>query len=256
MKTRPTRALALLLLFFPLVCSAQILFDGSLETALNQQGWAYLTNPLFGAQASQTVNPSGTLLDTRAPIGEQAGYFSFNLPGNILINSNEGFGLRFIVNLRDEQHTSENRAGFSVLVIDQQLRAIELGFWKNRIWAQHDDPLFTQAESTEFYTQSETHYYLYLLQEHYHLFANNQLILQGDLRDYTAFNSNIDPYETANLIFLGDNAGAAGALAQISYIAISAPEFSVPLPSWAYILSALLLLFISLTCRPSLSHSL
>ena len=121
----------------------------------------------------------------------------------------------------------DDRAGFSLIVVSSDKRAIELGFWKDRIWAQADGaaeppagPLFTQAEGAAFNTQvGRIPYTLVVQGDAYTLSSTGTPILSGKLRDYSAFNGLPDPYETPNLIFLGDDTAAAGAKIDLAYVA-------------------------------------
>ena len=38
--------------------------------------------------------------------------------------------------LLSETHSTNDRAGLSLIVLSSDLRGIELGFWTNEIWAQ------------------------------------------------------------------------------------------------------------------------
>lgn len=49
-------------------------------------------------------------------------------------------------------------------------------------------------------------------------------ILKGSLRDYTAFTGAIDPYETPNFIFFGDNTTSAKANINFRSASITVPE--------------------------------
>jgi hypothetical protein len=53
-------------------------------------------------------------------------------------------------------------------------------------------------------------------------------ILTGRLRDYTNFSGPIDPYETPNFIFLGDNTTSAEGRTRISLIAVEVVEGDPP----------------------------
>jgi hypothetical protein len=68
----------------------------------------------------------------------------------------------------------------------------------------------------------------------YTLAANGSTVLSGPLRDYTLAPPPplpINPYTTANLIFLGDDISSAQARITLRYATvINAPPFSVYLP--------------------------
>jgi Ca2+-binding RTX toxin-like protein/Tol biopolymer transport system component len=145
----------------------------------------------------------------------------------------------------------DDRAGFSVIALSSDKKGIELGFWTNRIWAQEDgttqsnpslEPdtsgnqyrtLFTQAEGFDFNTTSLVNYDLAILGDNYTLFANGNSILNGRLRDYTAFVPPTqfgfqmpDPYEKANFLFFGDNTPSAGANINLSRVAVTTNSIS------------------------------
>jgi hypothetical protein len=136
-----------------------------------------------------------------------------------------------------ESHISNDRAGFSLLVTSSDKRGIELGFWENEIWAQEggSSQPFTHAEGAAFTTTTDlVEYRLSVLGNSYTLAANGSTVLAGLLRDYTAAPSPplpVNPYKTANLIFLGDDTSAAQARIKLRGVAvINAPPFIVYLP--------------------------
>jgi hypothetical protein len=113
------------------------------------------------------------------------------------------------------------------------LQAIELAFWTDEIWAQEGgtDALFTHAEGAAFNTTAAlTTYELAVQGDEYALFAGGSQILSGPLRDYTALESLIDPYETPDLLFLGDNTSRGLAKVNIAYVAVQtvSPPTSTP----------------------------
>jgi hypothetical protein len=143
----------------------------------------------------------------------------------------------FTVQVLTETHVSPHRAGFSALVIGSDLRGIELGFWENEVWAQEGGSInpFTHAEGATFTTTAELiEYRLSVVGESYTLAANGSTVLSGLLRDYTLAPPPplpLNPYTTANLIFLGDDTSSAQAKIKLRYAAvINAPPFSIHLP--------------------------
>jgi hypothetical protein len=202
-----------------------ILYDGSLGTLPDAQAFIYLTIP-FTPQATQTYSNGVTILNTMPVQSEMAGYFA--RPEAVpTLERSQGFTLTFTIQIDEEEHASNNRAGFSVIVLSDDLLGIELGFWEDRIWAQEggEPPdLFTQAEGVDFDTTADlTTYYLTVLSDTYALFVDQMPILTGPIRDYTAFEGQIDPYETPNLIFLGDNTSSARTQVRLAYVAITIP---------------------------------
>ena len=210
-------------------CSADILlYDDSTSQRPGDQPWlAYAT---LGGTATETIVPTGVTLATDN--AASAGYSSHTPFGPLknpafpALNRVPGFALDFELKVNDENHSSLNRAGFSVLLLSSDSRGIELGFWEDEIWAQSDSPLFTHAESVSFNTTAaEVDYQLAIQGNGYSLFGNSSLLLSGSLRNYSSFGS--PPYTLPNFLFLGDNTSSANANVTIGNISLSA----VPEPS-------------------------
>ena len=148
-----------------------------------------------------------------------------------------GYSVFFNLQINAETHNDANRAGFSVTVIGDDLIGIEISFWDNAVWAQHDGTtgvLFTRGETVTVGTTTLSQYELRVLASNYQLLQNSVPILSGALRDYTAFDHQArvmagfipvplpyDPYETANLLFLGDNTSRAHANADLTLVSVS-----------------------------------
>lgn len=62
----------------------------------------------------------------------------------------------------------------------------------------------------------------------YYLTANNQLILQGSLQNYTANGLPYDPYQTPNFLFLGDNTNSADATVTLARLGVATPTLGTP----------------------------
>lgn len=211
------------LVLIPSLSSAAVLFDGQLGTPPDSQGWNFITSPLSGALATESATVGWTTLDTRGRRTDSAGYPSFSHPGVGVLDRNSGFTLSIDLKLLAETHVSTNRAGFSVLIVTNDLKAIELGFWTNQIWAQTDSPLFTHGESAAFSTTSAfVRYDLKITGSTYTLNAAGSPILTGPLRDYSSFGF---PYSVQNLVFFGDDTSSASAAIQIARVELnSVPE--------------------------------
>ena len=219
----------LLLAASPLA-KAQTLYNAGLGTLPEAQGWFFGD---FGTVTEILTNNS-VLLDTSATIQTQAGWSEIS---GADLNRTNGFTLLFDVLLNSETHASTNRAGFSVIVLGDDKRGIELGFWTNTVFAQSDSPLFTQAENASFSTTgSFVNYSLTLLATNYILQANGAPILSGPVRNYTAFTGTPDPYNTPDYIFFGDDTTSAGASVNVrSVTLILPPTLTMPVPgivSW------------------------
>lgn len=223
MRTKPFPCLlafsALAIVFLGAAASpseAQIFYDGTFGLPAGQ-GWSAVT---FGA--TQTLTNNGVLLDTSASSSVQAGY-SRTAPG--LLNRTNGFTLLFTAQMISEAHNNASRAGFSIIVLADDARGVELGFWTNNIFAQSDSPLFTHAEDTNFVATSPTDYALTFHASNYVLSANRTTILSGPVRDYSAFSGFPNPYSTPDFLFFGDDTtSAAGAFVLKKVVLITAPQ--------------------------------
>ncbi|MBW4514419.1 MAG: DUF4347 domain-containing protein [Timaviella obliquedivisa GSE-PSE-MK23-08B] len=210
------------------VLGATSFYQASLGTAPTAQGQLSFTNlnPVTPAQlGTQTFDSSGTILNTDVDSNIYAGYSNFSgatpvNPPLPKLDNVEGYSVSFNLQLLTESHTNSNRAGFSIIVVsNDKTKAIELGFQDGNIFAQKDAG-FTADESVTFNTKQSIDYRLEVLGNSYTLFANNAPILTGALRDYSAFSGAIDPYETPNFIFLGDDSTSAQGSFNLSQVVV------------------------------------
>jgi hypothetical protein len=200
----------------PVIASAQILFDGT-NGLPSAQGWAYVA--LGGTQA--LTNNNAVLLDTSANNSYQAGYSRTTSR----LDRTNGFTLLFTSQMIADAHATTNRAAFSVIVLADDKRGLELAFWTNTIFAQSDSPLFTHAEETKFVTTVLENYALTFHATNYVLTANGANILAGPVRDYTAFSGLPNPYSSTNFLFFGDDTtSAGGAVVLRKVVLITAPQ--------------------------------
>ena len=204
-------------LAIPASGSAQILFDGAIGLP-SGQGWTY-----FATGGTQAPTNNAVLLDTSANNSFQAGYS--RSPGRL--NRANGFTLLFTSQLIAEAHANNNRAGFSVIVLADDKRGLELAFWTNNIFAQSDSPLFTHAEETNILTTAFVDYALTFHATNYVLSANGADILSGPVRDYSAFSGFPNPYSSTNFLFFGDDTtSAGGAVILKKVVLITAPQLA------------------------------
>jgi hypothetical protein len=218
------------------LATTTVLYDGALNSGTpDTQGFFYLTNPPGGVQATQVFTNPITLLDTTPQVSDYAGYFAkptLYAP----LDRVDGYQVLFTVQVLTETHLSPDRAGFSLLITSSDKRGIELGFWESEVWAQEGGSLnpFTHAEGATFTTTDLIEYRLSVLGDHYALNADGVAVLSGPLRDYTQAPPPplpINPYTTANLIFLGDDTSSAQAQSALRYAAvIDAPPYQQYLP--------------------------
>lgn len=232
------------------VCAAPIppnapsmLYDSTLGNLPSNQQWQFVSSP--GATASQAYSNGLTVLDTFTQVADSAGYFVAPTQP-ITLDRSLGFVLNLSVEILTEAHNNANRAGFSIIVIASDGKGIELGFWDNSVWAQGDGiqpsnvPLFNHAESATFNTSAPVTYQLGLVTDTYALMVNGTTILSGPVRNYSAFNGFPDPYETPNLIFIGDDTTSARATVALGSISVQtcAGALSSPIvptgSSWKY----------------------
>lgn len=201
--------------------TAGVLYDGSLNTTPVDQGLPYASIPFL----NYYVTAGGmTTLDT-TPADNNGIYAGFITQSAEPLDRTAGYTLRFDIRVASSDFASSSRAGFSVIALSSDLKGIELGFHANEIFAQGDSPLFVRSEDVAFDTAAAmTRYDLEVLGNNYTLKADGITKLAGALRDYTAFVGTIDPYETPNLLFFGDDTTSARGRTEISYIATAVPE--------------------------------
>jgi hypothetical protein len=229
------------------------LFDGNGLPA-NQPWLSYATT---GGTATQTGQTTGVRLVT--DLAASAGYSNYTPLGALKngtfpsLNRANGFELTFNLTVSSENHSNNNRAGFSVSLIGSDVRGIELGFWGNQIWAQESSPLFTHGETIDFDTTLQRDYRLRVQDNSYALFSGGNQLLTGSIRNYTAFGS--PPYTLPNFLFLGDNTTSAGADITLGAITLQSDLTAVPEPSSLFFLLAtsILILCRKVVFRPRFS---
>jgi len=205
------------LLFFGLLAPAHglpvVLYNGSLNTGLTSQGWS------FGADAlsfSQNVSGGATTLTTTGSI--RAGY---SILSPFTLDHNVSYNFTFDVQLNSEDHSvsglTNDRSGFSIIVISSDLQGIELGFWTTDIWAQNVG--FTHGEDKAIDTTQRRTYSLGIGGSGYQLSSGGAVLLSGALRTYSGF-----PYNVPNFIFVGDDTHEANANSSVFGVTAATPE--------------------------------
>ena len=226
-----------------------ILYDSSVagQTPDNQNLYYLALFPPIDATTSWAANL--TMLDTRTDISESAGYYNYDTllaqPQKVplsLDRTGDGYTLRFFAQVIAENHSlSSNRAGFSVIVLSDDMQGIELGFWDDSIWAQDDTPTaFIRDESTSFDTTSSlVQYDLAIQNTGYTLYANGAPQLSGLLRNYAAYVPNDlahHVYHQPDFVFLGDNTSSASAELLLGDVVVL--DAAVPEPATMLLLGA------------------
>jgi hypothetical protein len=205
--------------------AAGTLFDASLGSTPDQQGWVLLRDPSSNS-AVQTVQSGVTVLDTMADQTDKAGYFATSLDPRIPyrhpllpnFDRTTGFVIRLDARLVDEVHRLD-RAGFGVIAVTDDLKAVELEFWPDELWVQADEPLFTHGEGAKFDTTSATvSYELRIQGDGYQVRANGAEILSGPLKEYSSFGA---PYSVPGFFFIGDDTTSAAARVEIARVDVN-----------------------------------
>ncbi len=219
-----------------------LLYDSSLGTLPSQQNfrWQRISpQPPFLPLASQTYSTPVTVLNTTSQIGDYAGY---TVSPTVMptLSRTAGFQLTFDLRVISENHgVNNNRAGFSIILLSEDLYGVEMAFWEDEIWVQEGNglDLFTHAEGVTYDTTAAlTTYKLTVISNSYQLEANDVPLLNGSLRQYTdwtpPFGITVDPYEQPNQLFLGDDTSSAGAEIWLGDVTIQdeVPGYTLFLP--------------------------
>ena len=205
-----------------------VFYDATIGGTPDTQGMEFKeSNGLsFVSDAEQKFVSGATILTTTTTIGDYAGYGveAVNMP---TLDAAQGFKMTFTVQVDEELHLNNNRAGFSVILLDQNAKGIELGFWEDTIFAQEGNGpnLFTHAEDVSYNTTNEITYDLEILNSTYTLKASGVSILTGSVRDYSDNEPLLpilpDPYEAPNFVFLGDNTTSGKTVVRLKYVAVT-----------------------------------
>lgn len=142
-----------------------------------------------------------------------------------------GFQVNITLQVENESHLNNHRAGFSLIILGSDARGVELAFWQNEIWAQSGDNtggLFNHGEGVAFATTNLINYQVTIIGDIYTLTANGQPLFTGPVRDYSAFDGFPDPYHTPNFIFLGDDTTSAQARVRLSYVSVTGTAPTMP----------------------------
>jgi hypothetical protein len=204
----------------------------------SEQAWlVFAASPL--GTTTETVLGSGVRLQTNGTA--QAGYSNYipalppstpalKNPAFPTLDRTKGFELAFSVAVESESHANNDRAGFSVILLGADARGIEVGFWTDRIWAQNDNPLFTQGEGVATDTTADRTYRLQIAGDNYKLLEGATEMLTGSVRNYATFGT---PYNLSNYVFVGDNTTSAAASVRLGAMSLQSDLTSVPEPtSW------------------------
>ena len=223
--------IGLLQTVFSAPLATTLLYDSTLGTTPDQQNFSYVSFPPGFAQASQIYSAPVTVLDTSSQRTDYAGY-TVTQTAMPTLDRADGFQLTFALRVISENHDGDNdRAGFSIILLSEDLVGVELAFWEDEIWVQEGNGnLFVHAEGVPYVTTSAlTTYELTVISNTYLLKANEVPLLSGTLRQYIDWNSGglADPYEQPNQLFLGDNTSSAGAEVWLGDVSIIQDEDAI-----------------------------
>lgn len=243
------------ILFTAISCSLSLLAgiataDAASITLYNGSGnpatQGELTFGNFGGTVTVTSGPVN--VNTTGGFGNQnyAGYSNYTAnisnfpsitPGSRVgsaytLDPTLGYTINFAVQILQETAANTNRAGFSIVAIGSNVApgvqsSIELAFQNGRIFAQNVG--FTAGEASSFNPVGAglVNYSLQVLGTTYTLSANGSTILSNQLRDYTSWTGNINPYTTPNFLFFGDNTTSASANFNLGAISANINEANV-----------------------------
>lgn len=210
-----------------------VVYDAASEDIPDTSVIGFTAFPPEGA--SLNYEDGSTVLDTSiSGTDTYAGWVAgaATTDGFPVLDSTVGFQVNFTLQVESEIHESGNRSGFSVIILDNNAKGIEMSFWQNEIWVQHDDNtggLFTHGEGVAFDTTATlTDYQVTVIGGLYTLTANAQPLLTGTIRDYSAFDRFPDPYETPNFLFLGDDTTSAQARVRLRFLSVTGTEPVTP----------------------------
>ncbi len=218
------------------------LYNGLVGNTPNAQNWLSLTNLNLvtpGIAGSEIFSGNGANLNSTAANSIYAGYTKNPLNSSFpVLDRTSGFSLSFNLQIISESRANQNRAGFSIVAVTSDRKSIEIGFQQlsptsGNIFAQGDgitpnpggqtNSLFVAAENIAYNTNIATNYTLRVQGDNYFLSDGSSIILSGPLRNYSAFSGAIDPYETPNFLFLGDDTTSAQANINLTRVSLQTP---------------------------------
>ena len=202
-----------------------VLFDASLGTDPEAQGWIFVSN-LFDQSKTERFTENGLhSFNTLADISELSGYFGMNHPGIGRLMREHGIKMTFDLQVIEEYSFAENRGGFSIILLTDDLYGLELVFKQDSIWAYTSDFIIGEVQPVN--TVSDLSVYsISVKDDQYEVFIDGTLTLSGSLRDYSGFGT---PYNIPNFIFFGDNTSRAGAHIHLSKIILETGKY-IPQP--------------------------
>ncbi len=202
-----------------------VLYDAELGTDPDQQNWLYLSNRLTESNVRRHTEDDIHILDTMADLTETAGYFG-NVQQSLNFDRNKGFSFHIELQIIQEYHTSDNRAGFSVILLSEDARGIELAFWEDYIWV-YDEHFLKTERFTINTTDRLRRFSVEISGDNYSIFIDDNFALNGPVRDYSDFpmpDNYPNIYGTPNFFFFGNNTSRAASKTAISRVSVQTPS--------------------------------
>lgn len=219
------KAIVLLICLISSNAQALDLYNRSLGTSPDQQGWLKFNTD---GSSTPTTASNKTSFNTSAAQSERGGFSNYNLifPVNNVfpaLNRTIGYTVSLDMKVLAESHASNDRSGVGLIVLSSDLLGVELEFWANEIWVQSGSD-FLHAEGAALNTTAANITYdLAVHGSTYDVFVNGNItpLLSGNLRNYSAFGL---PYTLPNFVFLGDDTTSASGGFEFSRLSVAVPE--------------------------------
>jgi hypothetical protein len=217
-----------------LPASAVTLYDPGLGSLPGAQGWSTAWSSRPG---SQSLVDGLLQIDTTG-----AGVQAFGSGRTVLpaLDTVAGFRLSWQMQVVSEQHSSDNRAGFSVLMQGaDQTQSLELGFWQDSVWALSyqagaADSGIVRAETAAIDTSSALRQYTLTVQQgSFSLQVDGTTALGGALRDYPKLGLSTLPYGFESYLFMGDNSSRGQSVVQLGAVSLQPVPEPTSFALWA-----------------------
>lgn len=242
-----TRFLICFVLFCPAPLPAEdlVLYNSTLGSLPAEQPWLS-----YFSQGTANEQPMAEGVRLTTAENDQAGYSDYTAIPQVLKNTDfpvldrsKGISLLFELQVHSETHLAYDRGGFSLILLADDNKGVEIGFWEGEIWAQTDTPeLFTHGEGIDFDTTDSLKLYtLSLTGDSYSLYQDGILLLTGSVKDYSAFSGNplFNPYQLSNFLFFGDNTTSAGSDITLGKVVVQTDALLQPDFPWPMFLPAM-----------------
>lgn len=227
----PAAAVLALLAALSAPAGALTLFDAA-SGAPAAQGWTTLQ---LGAAGSAAVAGGVYTLDSTAPGVDTFGQARLS---PLLLDGSTGWRADWRLRIADETHTSNDRAGFSMLFVGSPATgSIEIAFREDRVFAYaYQGGAFVQGVGAAVDTTDRLHdYRLDVANQQFVFSRDGSKLFEGSLQNYSPQGL---PYVVPGFLFFGDNTSSGSAVAELARLDLTNP---VPEPASAALLAVGLL---------------